>query len=126
MARKSTKKGVLTTGDIEALAKNFITKKDTKNLVTKEDIKNLATKSDLSIYVTKDYLDIRLDRQKDEIIEEFKKFRSDFYDKIDPILKEVKASQEERLILSDHSQNQSDRIEVLEKIHPQGRHLPTA
>ncbi len=77
--------------------------------------------------VTKDYFDVQLNlklsQQKDEIIEEFKKFRSDFYDKIDPILKEVKDSRDERTLQADHISQQGDRIENLEKIHPQGKHL---
>lgn len=43
------------------------------------------------------------------------KHRSDFYDKIDPILKEVQASREERAIVSEKVANHEDRIENLEK-----------
>lgn len=47
--------------------------------------------------------------------------KSDFFDKIDPILKEVVANQEERTILSHKASDHEDRIENIEKkldIHP--------
>ncbi len=86
------------------------------DVATKKDLKPFATKEDLGSYVTKDYLDIKLDQQKGDIVDEFKNFRSDFYEKVDPVLKEVAAAQ--------HRRNR-DRIERLEKIHPQGKHLAT-
>ena|SRR3990167_4520811 len=47
--------------------------------------------------------------------EEMRKWRDDFYTKIDPILKEVKDSREERAILSHQVSDNSDRIEKLEE-----------
>lgn len=47
--------------------------------------------------------------------------KSDFFNKIDPILKEVVANQEERTILSHKASDHEDRIENIEKkldIHP--------
>lgn len=41
--------------------------------------------------------------------------KSDFYNKIDPILKEVVANQEERTILSHKASDHEDRIENIEK-----------
>ncbi len=116
MISKSSKKGVLTEADIKALQKYF---------ATKDDLNRFATKDDLDKYATKNYLDTKLDQQKDGIVDEFKKFRSNFYDKIDPILKEVLASREERTIRAEQHRRSQDRIEKLERIHPQGRHLAT-
>ncbi|MBU0569993.1 hypothetical protein KKB40_04400 [Patescibacteria group bacterium] len=49
-------------------------------------------------------------------------FRSDFYEKIDPILKEVLTARDERPIIVHRQSDHEDRIENLEKIHPQGKH----
>lgn len=107
----------------------MITKSSRGSTLTNQDIqllkKHFANKDELKSCVTKDYLDLSLDQQKDDIIEEFKKFRSDFYERIDPILKEVKTNREERTIQSEHLKNCADKIEILEKIHPQGTHLAT-
>jgi len=46
----------------------------------------------------------------------FINFRSDFYEKIDPILKEVLAGREERAIVADKLSNHEDRIEKLEQM----------
>jgi len=43
------------------------------------------------------------------------KFKSDFFDKVDPILKEVVTSRDERTV-------SNKRLEKLEEIHPQGKH----
>ena len=74
------------------------------------------TKSDLT------QLDRRFENQKDEILEEIDtrliKLKSDFYEKIDPILKEVTTAREERVLIE-------NRIEGLEEIHPEGKHSVT-
>ena len=54
---------------------------------------------------------------------DLQQFKSDFFDKIDPVLKEIVDSREERTILAHRQSDHTDRIEVLEKIHPQGKHL---
>jgi hypothetical protein len=118
-----TNKGTLTQVDINLLGRTFATKKDLVGLVTKKDLVELATKKDLNNYVSKGYLDVRLDQQKDDIIDEFKKFRSDFYVKIDPILKEVTAKSKERTVQADQIKRHEDRIEALEKCCPQNGHL---
>ncbi len=47
--------------------------------------------------------------------EDFEDFRSKFFDKIDPILKEVTTAREERPLIE-------NRLEKLEEIHPKGKH----
>ena len=68
--------------------------------ITDKDIKKLktifATKDDLKRFATKD----DLEDIKEEIRQEFQFWRSEFYDRIDPILKEVQASREERVIIN--------------------------
>lgn len=64
-----------------------------------------------------------MERQKKEIKEEIlegvetnnTKLLSAFYDKIDPILKEVLVSRDERPLME-------NRLEALEEIHHQGKH----
>ncbi len=50
-------------------------------------------------------------------------FKDEFYTKIDPILKEVVASREDRAMGAEQHLRNQDRIEKLEQIHPQGKHL---
>ena len=69
-------------------------------------------------------LDIRFDTQKEEIQELITEFKSDMFTKIDPILKEVVTARDERPIITEKQSNHEDRIEALEKIHPQGEHIP--
>ena len=75
--------------------------------------------------VTKNYLDVKLDEQEQQFEGKLTEFKSEFFDKIDPVLKEVTASREERTLQSDRISNHEDRIEKLEKIHPQGKQLAT-
>lgn len=46
--------------------------------------------------------------------EEFQKYRSDLFDKLDVILKEVLASREEQTLIGHRISDHEDRIEVLE------------
>ena len=46
-------------------------------------------------------------------------FKSDFFNKIDPVLKEVTTAQEERPLIE-------SRLEALEEIHPEGKHVVTS
>jgi len=55
-----------------------------------------------------------LDNQEQKFEAKITEFKDEFFTKIDPILKEVVASREEREILSQHSKNQTDRIEKIE------------
>ena len=55
-----------------------------------------------------------MDDQEQKFEAKITEFKDEFFTKIDPILKEVVASREEREILSQHSKNQTDRIEKIE------------
>ena len=70
------------------------------------------TKTD-KIWV-KNVLEDALDDQEQKFEAKITEFKDEFFTKIDPILKEVVASREEREILSQHSKNQTDRIEKIE------------
>ena len=68
-----------------------------------------------------DYLEKRLKKifpTKDE----FKELKSDIFDKLDAILKEIQVGQEERLIQSHQATRLEKQVSALQKIHPQGRH----
>lgn len=92
-----------------------------KSLIVKLDKKvdeNLAKQSlDISEMLDEQDLGIdkMLNRRENKIIEKVEllltKFRSDFYDKIDPILKEVIASREERLTTSEQISRNERGIE---------------
>lgn len=68
---------------------------------------------------TRRYTDIKIDLSKDEIIEQQQKSATDiksyFFDLIDPFLKEIKASQEEREIIAHRLKQHTDEIEKLKK-----------
>ena len=55
-----------------------------------------------------------MDNQEQKFEAKITEFKDEFFTKIDPILKEAVASREEREILSQHSKNQTDRIEKIE------------
>lgn len=67
-------------------------------------------------------LDQKLDEQEQKFEAKLTEFRDDFYTKIDPILKEVTASREERTIAAEQHRRNQNRIEKLEKIHPKNKH----
>ena len=64
----------------------------------------------------------KLDDIEQKFEAKFTDFRDNFYTKIDPILKEVPASREERSTLSAQIRRNEERIEKLEKIHPNCSH----
>jgi hypothetical protein len=59
----------------------------------------------------KDLIEVQEEHFEAKIVE----VKSDFYNKIDPILKEVVANQEERTLLSHKVSDHEDRIENIEK-----------
>ena len=80
--------------------------------LTKGDLKEVRTILTQELAKQEGRFDFKLESQKDDILEEIDekliKFRSDLFNKIDPILKEVTTAREERpLIIS--------RIEKIEK-----------
>lgn len=89
------------------------------------DEKHLATRNDLGGLERR--TDIKLDEKlsKEDFETTFTKFKSDFFTKIDPILKEVTASREERITRSAQHLRNEKRIEKLEKIHPHSKHAAT-
>jgi hypothetical protein len=60
-------------------------------------------------------LDVRFDDFEEKLDEKLTKLKSDIFNKIDPVLKEVTTAREERPLLE-------NRIEKLEEIHPHGQH----
>ncbi len=77
----------------------------------------VLTKSDFKQF--EQLLDRKLDEKLDEQEEKFEKklteFKSEFFEKVDPILKEVTTAREERPLIE-------NRLEKLESIHPKGKH----
>jgi hypothetical protein len=74
----------------------------------------------------KTWIEDLLDKQELKFENKITEFKDEFYTKIDPILKEVTASREERVIAAAQHRRNQDRIESLEKLHPKGKHLLTA
>lgn len=58
----------------------------------------------------------KLDEQEDKFEKKLTEIKSEFFEKIDPILKEVTTAREERPLLE-------NRLEALEEIHPDGKHV---
>lgn len=71
----------------------------------------------------KNWIEDIMDKQEQKFEAKVAEFKDDFYTKIDPILKEVIASREERTIAAEQHRRNQDRIEALEEIHPKGKHL---
>ena len=68
------------------------------------------TKSDLG--QIKNIVEGALDNQEQKYEAKLTEVKSEFFEKIDPILKEVVASREERVLIE-------ERVEKLEEIHPE-------
>ncbi|OGM07984.1 hypothetical protein A2159_03825 [Candidatus Woesebacteria bacterium RBG_13_34_9] len=56
-----------------------------------------------------------LGNQEQKYESKLTEFKSEFFEKIDPILQEVKTARDERPLII-------NRVEKLERIHPQGKH----
>ena len=87
--------------------------KKTAHLVTKDDVKLIveaAVWERTDSFVTKD--DIKHLPTKEE-----------FYQKMDEVMGELKAIREEQTLLAHRLPDHEDRLEKLEKIHPDYRHL---
>lgn len=95
-------KSSLNSADIEMLKGIFATKDDLKRFATKDDLKRFATKDDL--------LDMR-----DELTSTITQFKSDFFEMIDPILKEIVANRDERTIMAHNITELRERVEKIEK-----------
>jgi len=90
----------------------------TKRTLTQADVELLK-----ETFATKYDLNRALENQELKFEAKITEIKSDFLNKIDPILQEVVKSRDERTLQSDHLSNHGDRIEALEKIHPHSRHL---
>lgn len=68
-------------------------------------------------------VDSKLQTQKQEIFDEMdiklQNLKSDFFERIDPVLKEVVIARDERPLII-------DRIQKLERIHPNNKHVVTS
>lgn len=87
---------------------------DIDRLVTKlsEAMNKLLLKQEVRTYAQMSKLEERFEKHTT-------KLKSDFLEKIDPILKEVKTAREERTLIE-------SRLEALENIHRKGKHsLPS-
>ena len=58
----------------------------------------------------------RLDDQEGKFEKKLTEIKSEFFEKIDPILKEVTTAREERPLIE-------NRLEALEEIHSKGKHV---
>lgn len=70
-------------------------------------------------------MDLKFEEFKEEIIGMFREFRNDIATMKNEIMGELKTVREEQIILSSqHSRvvDLEDKVENLEKIHPQGQH----
>lgn len=110
-------------------AKQFLTKDDAKQFATKDDLKQFATKDDLKQFATKKELEhterilraeIRLSAEsvKVELREDMKHMESRIIDHLDSFLAEVKASSEEREVVSYRLSDHEERLTKLETNHP--------
>ncbi len=63
----------------------------------------------------KNLLQDGLGSQEEKFEAKLTEFKSEFFDKVDPILKEVVTAREERPLIE-------NRVETLEEIHPKGKH----
>ena len=92
-------KPTLNEADLKLLEKRFPTKEE-------QDKKFSSHQKETNQYIEK---------SENKILAEIAEFRNDFYEKIDPILKEVMASREERTIIAHHISELRDRVEKIEK-----------
>jgi predicted nuclease with TOPRIM domain len=70
-------------------------------------------------------LDFKLDEKLEEKLDEKLAHipnKNEFFEQMDRIMGELKDIREELTVLSGHSSEHSDRIETLEKIHPNYSH----
>jgi predicted nuclease with TOPRIM domain len=83
----------------------------------------VLTKAD--VVIIEDIVERKLEEKLEEKFDEKLKFlptKDEFYTKMDEVMGELKAIREEQVIGSHQLGNHEDRLERLEKIHPQGQH----
>lgn len=67
----------------------------------------------------KNWIKNLLDDEEEKFEAKIVEIKSEFFEKVDPILKEVTTAREERPLLE-------NRLEALEEIHPKGKHTFTS
>lgn len=77
-------------------------------ILTEEDIEYLESRFKNTFLTKKDFL----------------QFKSDIFDKLDKILKEIISSREEQTIIASKSSNHEDRIEILENVLQSAKRSP--
>ena len=91
--------------------------------LTKNDLKELDIRlgnlKGVIVGNLKGVISEELDNQEDKFENKLTEFKSEFFEKIDPILKEVTTAREERPLIE-------NRLEALEEIHPKGKHVITS
>jgi len=94
-----------------------LTKKDLQAIA--ELVDNSISKNNLKLDKKFRALEIKnqigIENIVDEISQQMQDWRSDFYDKIDPVLKEVQSSFEERAINAHRISEHEDKLENHEK-----------
>ena len=80
--------------------------------IDKSWIQNILEKQELR-YESK--LESKLEDIEEKFEDKIVEFKSDFFEKVDPVLKEVTTSREERTLIE-------ERVEKLEELHPNIKH----
>ncbi|OGM32505.1 hypothetical protein A2803_03505 [Candidatus Woesebacteria bacterium RIFCSPHIGHO2_01_FULL_44_21] len=96
------KRRTLTQADVDVL------KKEVSSAVLKAVVPQIKTA--VSLVITTE-----LSEQEEKYEKKLEEFKSEFFDRVDPILKEVPASREERTVQAHQIANLSDRVEKVEK-----------
>lgn len=71
--------------------------------------------------LVEDVVDTKIDEKLNDKINRLPT-KTEFFEETDKIMKELKITREEQTLLSQHSKDYSDRLDILEKIHPRGVH----
>lgn len=104
MTQGTIKKPKITLALIFSMLQNIATREEVQAIV-KEELKNYPTKEDFSYDLSKHPTNFDID-------EKLTKLKSDFYDKIDPIIREIEDNREDRT-LSTHKFERVDNTLVL-------------
>lgn len=68
-----------------------------------------------------DRLDVKLDEKLDEKLK-YLPTKDEFYKRMDEVMGELQTMRDELAIGTYHTSDQEERLQVLEKIHPDGKH----
>ena len=112
-------KPTLNQADRDWLRKNFLTKEDGKNFLTRSDDDIKALKGLISVTIDEKIEEKQL-VTKDDI--SHLPTKTEFFDRMDEVMGELKKIRENTNVLSQHSQDHSDDLEKLKEIHPDFEH----